>query len=656
MPEYQEIQTRKVISSYGGVGSIIETPQGAIKILDFDKWPFFENDLHKLEDAHIKDNRLLARLQQKNGFPNLEAFIQVPSCTANYNYKTKPKEEKKTIRAEYFPKWFYCNKCERFSNIENWWKNWIHVLEKFGEPIEKIRRSFFSSPKCFYCYNEARSKNKNDKKRRKFLFELEQVRFILTSPRGGMKDIPWEKWPLAKKNESEEKTQTGKIKLDFKNLCCESQDLIYKKSNKLSDMAGVTIECVKCKNKNTLTGLWGLKLPVFQKEKNEEENKKAFWKPVIRTSNSVYYPILIQSIFLPTEREIDVSDVNRILKWLEKGKDLEFIYEALTDDEGNSKYKIEKIEKIIKEEQGDEFEEEVFYRQKEFNFITNPEREFFPDEKKKTKDLVFKRERLEILGSFGFSNLTILKRLKVTTVQTAYTRQEPLDKDLFLSGEFEDEVQIRPKYTSNFGRQTHYLPAVESFGEGIFLSLDNEKVSNWLKKGFAEEKFCSRIDTVFQNMRENNFIRNERFQEDKNFLAKFILVHTLSHILIKELEFIVGYPATSLSERLYVNSEEMQGLLIYTVAGSEGSFGGLITQGKESRFKKILESALHRARDCASDPICYNSIDGQGAGLNIAACYSCALLPETSCEEFNGFLDRALLIDEVFGFFKEVLY
>ena len=96
---------------------------------------------------------------------------------------------------------------------------------------------------------------------------------------------------------------------------------------------------------------------------------------------------------------------------------------------------------------------------------------------------------------------------------------------------------------------------------------------------------------------------------------------------------------------------------IYTVAGAEGSFGGLVSQGDEGIFKNILMSALHRATDCASDPVCLNSIDGQGVGgLNVAACYSCALLPETSCEEFNSFLDRGLLIDSHFGFFKEVIY
>ena len=136
-------------------------------------------------------------------------------------------------------------------------------------------------------------------------------------------------------------------------------------------------------------------------------------------------------------------------------------------------------------------------------------------------------------------------------------------------------------------------------------------------------------------------------------MAKFLLIHTLSHILIKELEFLVGYPATSLSERLYIDESEMSGVLIYTVGGAEGSFGGLVSKGIEVIFERILKSALFRATDCASDPICYNTVDGQGVGgLNLAACYSCSLLPETSCEEFNSFLDRGLLIDREYGFFK----
>ena len=36
---------------------------------------------------------------------------------------------------------------------------------------------------------------------------------------------------------------------------------------------------------------------------------------------------------------------------------------------------------------------------------------------------------------------------------------------------------------------------------------------------------------------------------------------------------------------------------------------------------------------------------GQGPdNCNLAACHNCGLVPETACEEFNRFLDRALVV------------
>jgi hypothetical protein len=50
-------------------------------------------------------------------------------------------------------------------------------------------------------------------------------------------------------------------------------------------------------------------------------------------------------------------------------------------------------------------------------------------------------------------------------------------------------------------------------------------------------------------------------------------------------------------------------------------------------------------------PLCWES-DGQGVfNLNLAACFSCALVAETACEERNLGLDRKVLIDEEIGFF-----
>ena len=183
-----------------------------------------------------------------------------------------------------------------------------------------------------------------------------------------------------------------------------------------------------------------------------------------------------------------------------------------------------------------------------------------------------------------------------------------------------------------------------------------DKILNWFNEQSSNKNFKKRIETIRNNGVNSEYKpskEKEKMFSNLHYLSKFILIHTFSHILIKELEFLTGYSASSISERLYVNENDMQGVLIYTMAGAEGSFGGLVSQSNPERFIKILESALARAKDCASDPICYNS-EGQGiGGLNLAACYSCSLLPETSCEEFNSYLDRALLIDKNYGLYND---
>ena len=426
--------------------------------------------------------------------------------------------------------------------------------------------------------------------------------------------------------------------MDDEEYCCENQQLKYYKSKKFSDLSGYRISCSACKKSNTLAGLFKLDMIV-------NESTKLNQKVVIRTSNSVYYPILVSSIFLPAQLEISNEHAKEIKEWLSEGETKDFILKIYK----KKGYSEEAILRHLDNDSENVFEPEEKYRLKEFNFITDPDRVNFTEE---NRNLVFNRQEISSLVNYGISNLTQIKRLKLITVQVAYTRQEPLSQNLFLLGE-DEALKIKAKYTSKWANQTEYLPAVESFGEGIFISLDNDRIEKWLDKSFENNKFSKRILTIKKNIENRDYIEKDKFKSDRH-LGKFILIHTLSHILIKELEFLVGYPATSLNERLFIDENSMSGLLIYTVAGAEGSFGGLVSRGTEEIFERILKSALYRATDCASDPICYNTIDGQGVGgLNMAACYSCSLLPETSCEEFNSFLDRGLLIDIDNGFFKD---
>jgi hypothetical protein len=131
---------------------------------------------------------------------------------------------------------------------------------------------------------------------------------------------------------------------------------------------------------------------------------------------------------------------------------------------------------------------------------------------------------------------------------------------------------------------------------------------------------------------------------------------------MRRLTFECGYGSSSLRERLYVSDAKealMSGILIYTASGdSEGSLGGLVRMGEAGNFGRILGAALEDARWCSSDPVCAEAgnMGGQGTdGLNIAACHCCALMPETSCEQFNRLLDRQLVLSSLsssgLGFF-----
>ena len=154
-------------------------------------------------------------------------------------------------------------------------------------------------------------------------------------------------------------------------------------------------------------------------------------------------------------------------------------------------------------------------------------------------------------------------------------------------------------------------------------------------------------------------------QHKREISGKFLLLHTVSHLLIKQLSFECGYNISSLKERIYcgeaAEGKEMAGILIYTASGdSEGTLGGLVRQGRYDTFPRIYRKAIESAVICSNDPVCSLS-NGQGRdSLNLAACYSCCLLPETCCEEFNVFLDRGVAVgtydNKKLGFFHEQLY
>ncbi len=229
----------------------------------------------------------------------------------------------------------------------------------------------------------------------------------------------------------------------------------------------------------------------------------------------------------------------------------------------------------------------------------------------------------------GIAQVMLVKRLREVRVLQAFTR-------VSAATAADDVARLSKLSREDVG----WLPGIEVLGEGVFLRLNDDHLRRW------ELEVTARAELV-QSRHQEVLDRRTSAGRPRTLSpvnARFVMVHSLAHALINEWSLDAGYPAASMRERLFV-SDTMAGLLIYTATSdSAGSLGGLIGLGSLTNLRRTLTSALERQAWCSADPLC---MEAEAAGidsLNLAACHACLLLPETSCEHSNSFLDRAMLV------------
>jgi hypothetical protein len=248
----------------------------------------------------------------------------------------------------------------------------------------------------------------------------------------------------------------------------------------------------------------------------------------------------------------------------------------------------------------------------------------------------------------GIEAVIQLHRLREVLALAGFTRFEAVMPDI--QGEYETDVE-----RAQIALDPQWFPAVENRGEGIFIQLRAQAVKDWFGRLVVKE----RIDNLMAG--------HERWMKDRKTQRVFpggpyVLLHTLSHLLIQSLSMRCGYPASSIRERIYADSEsERFGILLYTGSpDAEGTLGGLVQEGRH--LEDHLAHALRMSALCSNDPICAQHAPDQsmeGRWLHGAACHGCALVAETSCEMRNDYLDRAL-VEPILGvpdaaFFQGIL-
>lgn len=235
-----------------------------------------------------------------------------------------------------------------------------------------------------------------------------------------------------------------------------------------------------------------------------------------------------------------------------------------------------------------------------------------------------------------------VSRLREVRALSGFTRVMPMSHEV----PAENVAPLRRSGTS-------WLPAVEVLGEGVFLRLNADRLATWERSDFAVERAELLQLTLDRRSQDQGLAQWPRVD------VRDLLLHSLAHALVEQFSLDAGYPSASLRERVY-SGEGMAGFLIYTATSdAAGSLGGLAAHAEEDRLAHALLGALSRLAWCSSDPVCIESVGSGADALNLAACHACLLVPETSCERNNTFLDRATLVgtpkQPEGGFFSEQL-
>lgn len=189
-----------------------------------------------------------------------------------------------------------------------------------------------------------------------------------------------------------------------------------------------------------------------------------------------------------------------------------------------------------------------------------------------------------------------------------------------------------------------WVPAVERRGEGVFLELREDLVVHWS----ATVEDHPDIEALRGGYRRWGANREQGI--DPNFpIPRYLLLHTLSHLLVRQVALECGYSSASIRERIYVGSTATPaaGILLSTAASdSEGTLGGLVALGNQRYLGPILDRALAEASLCSSDPLCAEHLpEDPSDRLHGAACHACLFASETSCESGNRWLHRGVLVD-----------
>lgn len=365
---------------------------------------------------------------------------------------------------------------------------------------------------------------------------------------------------------------------------------------------------------------------------------------LIRTASNAYFPQLMSVISLPDRNETLRAAVETVWDFIGEVEDVELLkYErrkakvhAVLDG-----FRDEEVFAEIKVRRGQSAESQKSIKQAEMETLIASRDELGDD---KPDGTFFARNLPRAAWDrpwmSGVERIVLVHRLREVMAQVGFTRFEAVSPDI--DGEL--EIGVR---RASLAREITWLPAIENRGEGVFIQFRKESVDEWVARKDVIDRGM-RLLAGYDAWKEEHSGSKKKFVEAGGLLP-YVLFHSFSHLLLTSVSLECGYPASSIRERIYSIPDVGYGVLLYTgTSDAEGTLGGLIQVGRQ--IHNHIRNALEMGELCSNDPVCAQhepANQHERRFLHGAACHGCLLISETSCEQHNEFLDRALVVPTV---------
>jgi hypothetical protein len=532
-----------------------------------------------------------------------------------------------------FPQWHFCPNCSRLKEL----------------PLSHREKDY-----CSFCIAE-----------KKWRIGLVQVPFVATCPAGHLQDFPWREWVHHSANPTCVSTlrlyATGGASLASQTVECDCGMKRNLANITTADADGRgSVLSSRLSNDGTLYLCRG-KMPWIGT--GAEEPCTDPLRGSLRNASNLYFADVKTALYLPRKTDRAPSTLVAILEQPPFSTLISLLSKAgVTVEPATLRSQHSQVLQAFDEEQLidaiaivsgskravnietrlSEDDDETAFRRSEFNTLRSPRSE--SQLLVREADLLGYEEKVRR----AFGRIMLAHKLRETRVFAGFTRIFPTNDQTL--------QQKRQMLRRHPAAQKEWLPAYIVFGEGVFFEFDSTRLKEWEERPSVVARFA-RLNARYAN------VQSRSGRPVISILPRMVFIHTFAHLVMNRLTFECGYSTAALRERLYVSKSagaSMGAVLVYTAAGdAEGTLGGLVRMGEHGYIEPVIRRALETAQWCSADPVCMEMGRGSGQGpdsCNLAACHSCALVPETACEQFNRFLDRASVIGELtdptIGFFE----